>query len=65
MPSFLSGVARAVDLGATFTQYNISPNGAIADERALRSDWKVVGQDLKKAMDQNDCGNSRLQKHRG
>lgn len=60
-PSFWSGVARAVDLGATFTNYNISPTEAVADERALRSDWRVVGEDLKKAIRQHDCDDVKRQ----
>jgi hypothetical protein len=49
-PSFASGVARTLDLGGQFDEYNDSPNGAVADWRALFSDWQVVGLELAAAM---------------
>ena len=45
-PSFLEGVARTLDLGDTFTDYNTSRNAAEADFFALRSDWRAVGEDF-------------------
>lgn len=52
MPSFLSGVSRALDLGATFDQsaYNLSQTTEEADTWALANDWAVVGQDLRAAL---------------
>ena len=43
MPSFRSGVARILDIGATYTRYNTSPSPAEADLRALTDDLAVVG----------------------
>ena len=51
-PSFLTGAARLVDLGGVFDKYNSSASEEEADSRALASDWSVVGDDLRKAMDQ-------------
>ena len=48
-PSFLSGVARILDVGGTFDGYNISRDGLQADARALYADWRIVGQDLVRA----------------
>ncbi len=45
-PSFLSGLARLLDIFGTFDQYNRSRDGRIADARALYCDWHVVGWDL-------------------
>lgn len=45
-PSFLSGAASVLDIGATFTRFNTSATGEEADARAMWSDWAVVGQDL-------------------
>ena len=50
MPSWISGVARTLDLGAQFDSYNQSPTGKIADARALFSDWRIVGETLASAM---------------
>ncbi len=51
-PSFLEGIARVMDIGDTLTEYNTSENGAEADARALGSDWKAVGNDLRAATAQ-------------
>lgn len=51
MPSVLSGVARTLDLGATFDSYNESLNGAIADAKALYADWRTVGEALVEAAE--------------
>ncbi len=49
-PSFLSGAARALDLGGFFDGYNISPTGQIANARGLTSDWIAVGNYLHEAL---------------
>ncbi len=51
-PSFLEGVARALDLGGTLQEYNSSPSPEQADALALSADWRVVGADLLRAMDE-------------
>jgi hypothetical protein len=50
-PSFLEGVARILDLGATLNEYNYSQSDEKADEIALRMDWAMVGSDLHHAID--------------
>jgi hypothetical protein len=50
-PSFGSGVARALDLYGTFDTYNTSLSEHEADERAIASDWLVVGKDLSEAIE--------------
>lgn len=49
-PSFTEGVARTLDMGGTFTQYNTSPTQEDADMAALYADWQSVGDDLHRAM---------------
>ena len=49
-PSFLSGVARLFDLSGRSGVYNDSDDEALADARAIYSDWRMVGQDLVGAM---------------
>jgi hypothetical protein len=53
-PSWISGVARTLDLWGLFDSYNISPTAKIADVRATLSDWCIVGQDLSTAIDEFD-----------
>lgn len=45
-PSFLTGVARTLDLWGSLDSYNVSRTPQQADALALRSDWKVVGQEI-------------------
>ena len=59
-PSFLEGLARSIDIGDTLTEYNTSESGAEADTRALRSDWKAVGDDLRQAIAQYRTEISRM-----
>lgn len=51
-PSFFSGVARTLDLGATFDDYNDSAKPAIADNIAVFLDLRAVGNDLAIGLDQ-------------
>lgn len=53
MPSFVSGVARVLDIGATYDNgsYLLSGTPAEADARALRVDWNAVWRDLRSAME--------------
>ena len=50
-PSFVSGVARALDIGGTFDSYNYSKTPEDADHKAISLDWKLIGQDLWSAID--------------
>ncbi len=45
-PSFLEGMARVMDLGATMQVYNDSKTEKEADLKALRKDWEAVGEDV-------------------
>ena len=47
---FLEGMARVMDLGATMVVYNDSASPEEADSRALDSDWRSIGDDIKSAM---------------
>lgn len=49
-PSFLTGMARVVDMGQTLEQYNVSGGDALADFRAITADWQAVGNDLRQAI---------------
>ena len=51
-PSFIEGMARLLDLGATLQEYNRSITPIEADARALYNDFRAVGEDMKRAMTQ-------------
>ena len=46
-PNLLSGMARVLDLAATFNSYNISFSSEEDDYWAAYSDWEMVGRDLR------------------
>lgn len=52
-PSFMSGVARALDIGGGLSMQAVltSRTPADADARALASDWRITNRDVNKAMD--------------
>ncbi len=49
-PTFWLGAASILDFGNTLFFYNDSPNGDVADYLAIKSDWMLVGEDLKEAI---------------
>lgn len=49
-PSLISGMGRLLDWYGQFDEYNKSRNDREADLRAAASDWRIVGDDLRKAM---------------
>jgi len=48
-PSFLSGFGTVLDVGGTLNMYNGSASEEEADNRALASDWAVIGKHLRRA----------------
>lgn len=51
-PSFLSGVARVLDLGGSLQIYNESKTPNEADRLAMKMDWLVVGDDIRGSMEE-------------
>lgn len=51
-PSFLEGIARLFDFGGWLNQYHYSSSNEEADSRAIESDWRFVGEDLREAIRQ-------------
>lgn len=49
LPSFLTGMGGAIDIGSTLTEYNVSLTPEEADYIALCSDWNAVGSAMYKA----------------
>lgn len=50
-PRGIFGVARFLDFGASFDDYNGSPSEADADARAIWADWTAVGDVIQQAID--------------
>ncbi|GHU03187.1 hypothetical protein FACS1894147_06680 [Spirochaetia bacterium] len=51
-PSFIEGVARNADLFGALNVYNTSPDGVMADLRALQADLKTLQKDFDVAYKQ-------------
>lgn len=51
-PSFIEGLSRTLDLGATLDEYNASITSEQADFLALKNDWEVIGNDFTNAIEQ-------------
>jgi hypothetical protein len=49
-PSLLSGMARLFDFWGFFDRYNSSPIPRAADAKAIYSDWRAVGSDLRRSV---------------
>ena len=47
--SFLTGFGSVVNLGGQLYKYNTSDN---PDENAIANDWRMVGRDIRTALDQ-------------
>lgn len=49
-PSFWEGYARVIDIGATLNEYNSDKTSEEADDAAIQSDWKAVGESIESAI---------------
>jgi hypothetical protein len=58
-PSYASGVGRLMDWYGLYDLYNASRNGNEADAKAIYSDWRIVGQDIRDAMVQFEDSQAR------
>ena len=56
-PSLTEGIGRIFDFFSLFESYNIDKTEKEADTKAIYSDWKAVGEDLRFAL--IDYGNRK------
>jgi len=49
-PSFSRGMASIFDLRSVSSKYNVSKNEDNADKIAIQADWRAVGCDLAKSI---------------
>lgn len=50
-PSLFSGIARLFDFWGLYDSYNASSTRRVADSKALYSDWRTVGSDLRQSVE--------------
>lgn len=51
-PSFIEGMARIFDFADALQKFNYSEDEQEADYMAISNDWKMVGQDIRSAIQQ-------------
>ena len=61
MPTFWSGMARTLDIGAQFDEFNWTEDPAEADAIAMFSDFRAVGMDIMTACSQYETELGRRQ----
>lgn len=61
-PSFLEGLARAIDLGNTLNTYNVSSTDKQADQLAFSSDYLSIGEDWKASVEEIQSEYQELEK---
>lgn len=49
-PSFFKGAGTIFNVWGNYYTFNYSHTNEEADERAIASDWRIVGKDLRGAM---------------
>ncbi len=63
-PSLWSGMARMLDICGQFDSYNSNETEGEADAKALYSDFRMIGQDLKHAIESLSTGKDAPVDHR-
>ena len=48
--SFIDGIGRTLDIGATMDDYNYAPSGYLADLIALSADQLIVSSELRDSL---------------
>ena len=49
--SFLKGMGSVFNISGNYYEFDYSESALIADAKAIKSDWDVIGQDIKDAAD--------------
>ncbi len=49
--SFLKGMGSVFNVSGNYYEFDYSESALIADAKAIKSDWGVVGQDIKNATE--------------
>ena len=58
-PSFFEGMARVLDLGNSIHLYSHYTDGQKEDYEAIKSDWAIIGMDMKQAMSEYNAHGSK------
>ena len=51
-PDFIKGLGSMFNIFGGYYEYNSEPSALKADEKAIRNDWGVVGDDLLRAIEE-------------
>ena len=47
---FITGMGSVLNIAGSYFEFDTSKSENIADQKALRSDWGVIGQDIREAL---------------
>lgn len=47
---FITGMGSVLNIAGSYFEFDSSKSENIADQKALRSDWGVIGQDIREAL---------------
>ncbi|MCX6233912.1 MAG: hypothetical protein NT175_04195 [Bacteroidetes bacterium] len=50
-PSFFKGLASIFNVPGNYYDFNYSQSNEEADYKALKTDWSIIGQDIRNAVD--------------
>lgn len=53
---FLVGLGSVLNIKGSYFKYNTSKSSQAADKKALASDWRMVGQDIRTATKKFNAG---------
>ncbi|MCG8323177.1 MAG: hypothetical protein MI921_27005 [Cytophagales bacterium] len=53
---FIKGAGSAFNLAGDYYSFKISRDPFMSDKKAIMSDWRAVGHDLKKSLDELESG---------
>lgn len=51
-PSFAEGLSRILDFAGSLNEYNRSTTAEQADYLAMLADWRLIGMDIARALDE-------------
>lgn len=63
-PSFFKGMGSVLNISGNYYKINYSDSALIADAKAIKSDWIVVGQDIRNAIKISTKRKNKITKRR-
>ena len=52
MPSFFKGMGSVLNIGGSYSDFNLPANPQKVDAKAIKSDWDIIGQDFRDVINE-------------